>query len=169
VRQRRCSHPASEGARRSSPCSAVHRSRFRRAELVKSRRTTTGPGAYGSATISELTIPDDLEIAELSADIHIAHPGIGDLHQVELIAPSGVVIPILDSSRFERIHRRYPLLGLRGESTRGTWKLRVVDPFIDQQYGGQISGWALQGVATSKTHPPRALCLSGRRGPRELL
>jgi subtilisin family serine protease/subtilisin-like proprotein convertase family protein len=120
----------------------------------------------GSATISELTIPEDLEIAELSADLHIAHPGIGDLHQVELITPSGVVIPILDSSRFERFHRRYPLLGLRGESTRGTWKLRVVDPFIDQQYGGQISGWALQGVATSKTHPPRARFASLVEGDR---
>jgi serine protease len=66
------------------------------------------------------------------------------------------VIPIQDNSRFERFHRRYPLPGLRDHSTRGTWRLKVVDTEVGSGYGGRLHGWALQGVVASAHQPPRA-------------
>lgn len=103
------------------------------------------------STTSSLSVLTELELYDLAVEVHITHGYIGDLW-VELISPSGtpVVLHNRSGGSSNNIHGTYgddlypfePLARLGGETSSGTWSLKVSDGVGGNV--GTLDAWSLE-------------------------
>jgi carboxypeptidase D len=103
------------------------------------------------STTSSLFVPTELELYDVAAEVHITHGYIGDL-RVELISPSGTPVALHNRSggSSNNIHGTYgddltpfePFARFRGETSRGTWSLKVSDGVSGNT--GTLDAWSLE-------------------------
>jgi subtilisin-like proprotein convertase family protein len=132
---------------------------------------TFGVGSYGSV----LTVPVDVEVADLDVSLYIEHTYPSDL-RIDLLGPQGVEVALahflpggfgtgLKGTTFDDeaslqiwdaldpYHGRFlpylgnqGLFGFDGASSAGAWRLRLAD--IDPDDGGALRGWSMHVTPT---------------------
>jgi subtilisin-like proprotein convertase family protein len=103
------------------------------------------------STTSALFVSTELELYDVLAEVHITHGYIGDL-RVELISPSGTPVILhdrtggssndIDGTYGDDLSPFEPLARFRGETSRGTWTLKVSDGVGGNV--GTLDAWSVE-------------------------
>ncbi len=104
---------------------------------------------------STITVPEDLTLIELSAEVNITHTFIGDLI-VTLVGPGGqeFVLHNRAGGAADNIHQTYVVAAAEGLRSAGAWQLKVSDRAgIDV---GTLDSWTLSALGAPQTLPPTA-------------
>lgn len=123
---------------------------------------------------STLIVPDNLTLSDVNATLNITHTWVNDM-TITLISPAGTQVQLVaqpcTSASLQNIQATFDdagntlvcatnpaisgtikpfqvLSAFNGESSQGTWTLRVLDSF--NQDGGAINGWSLNLCSTQQ-------------------
>ncbi len=104
--------------------------------------------------VGSITVPDDVTVGSVAVAVDITHPSRGDL-KIELVAPSGVVVPLYNGIR-RGVDLADNITGtiattdaLQGQAAKGTWHLRVGD--YEQGDAGTLNAWELTVTPAQET------------------
>jgi subtilisin-like proprotein convertase family protein len=92
------------------------------------------PDNNATGVSSNIAVPEDLTIANLSVTLNISHPRPSDL-QASLIGPNSAVVPLPILNGINDI------AAFNGTSSQGTWTVKVVDSVNKKT--GTLNGWTL--------------------------
>jgi serine protease len=104
------------------------------------------PDNNPTGATSTIQVNANQQILELSAEVHITHPAIGDL-TVELLGPGGQTVTLHDRSggATDNLNQTYPVTEFVGGSIQGAWRLKVTDS--SGQQVGRLDRWTLHAAA----------------------
>ena len=99
--------------------------------MVTTGELTVNQTIYDLNTIEyRFDVTDNISLEHVDLGINLTHEDVGDL-RISLISPDGTVMSIYDGSTCKDYEGdlvyEFGITGLRGESSQGTWTLKITD------------------------------------------